>query len=99
MLKAIAWGILCLGLCARISEAKTTVTTQPFGKIADGTPVQIFTLNDGLSTEQFLQTLHDHGVQAGPMGRHGIRFVFHLDVADDQVAMLLQTLRSLRVAA
>jgi aldose 1-epimerase len=54
MLKAIALGVLCLGLYARISEAKTTVTTQPFGKIADGTPVQIFTLNDGTVEAQII---------------------------------------------
>jgi threonine aldolase len=63
------------------------------------TNIVIFTLNDGLSTEKFLQTLRNHGIQAGPMGRQAIRFVFHLDVSDDQMAVLLQTLRSLRLGA
>ena len=63
------------------------------------TNIVIFTLQDSLSPEKFLQTLRNHGVQAGGMGRQTIRFVFHLDVTDDQMAVLLQTLRSLRVGA
>src|SRR5580692_1380825 len=49
MLKVMALSILglCLGLCATLSEAKTTVTTQPFGKMPDGTSVEVFTLSDG----------------------------------------------------
>jgi aldose 1-epimerase len=39
--------VLCFGLYATMTEAKTTVTTQPFGKMPDGTPVEIFTLSDG----------------------------------------------------
>ena len=34
-------------LCAITAEAKTNVTSQPFGKLPDGTPVEIYTLNDG----------------------------------------------------
>jgi aldose 1-epimerase len=46
--QAILWGfVLCSGLCATMIEAKTTVTTQPFGKMPDGTPVEVFTLSDG----------------------------------------------------
>jgi threonine aldolase len=62
------------------------------------TNIVIFTLNDSVSAELFLQTLRTHGVQAGAMGRQTIRFVFHLDVSDDQMNVLLQTLRSVRVA-
>ena len=29
------------------AEAKTKVTSQPFGKLPDGTPVEIYTLSDG----------------------------------------------------
>ena len=47
MFRAIAVGLLCFGLCATLSEAKTTVTTQPFGKMPDGTPVEAYTLTDG----------------------------------------------------
>lgn len=34
-------------LFAPVAEAKTTVTTQAFGKMHDGTPVEIYTLSDG----------------------------------------------------
>src|SRR5580692_10791463 len=56
MLKVMALSILglCLGLCATLSEAKTTVTTQPFGKIPDGTPVEVFTLSDGTVEAQII---------------------------------------------
>jgi aldose 1-epimerase len=30
-----------------VAEAKTKVTSQPFGKLPDGTPVEIYTLSDG----------------------------------------------------
>jgi aldose 1-epimerase len=47
MLRAIAVGLLCFGFCAALSGAKTTVTTQPFGKMPDGTPIEAYTLSDG----------------------------------------------------
>jgi aldose 1-epimerase len=47
MLRAMVLSVLCFGLYATMTEAKTTVTTQPFGKMPDGTPVEIFTLSDG----------------------------------------------------
>ena len=34
-------------LLSSITEAKTTVASQPFGKMPDGTPVEIYTLKDG----------------------------------------------------
>jgi len=39
--------VLCLGMLPISVEAKTNVTKQPFGKVADGTPVEIYTLADG----------------------------------------------------
>ncbi len=47
MLRAIAIGILCFGMCATLAGAKTTVTTQPFGKMPDGTQIESYTLSDG----------------------------------------------------
>lgn len=38
---------LALTLLATIAEAKTKVSSQPFGKLPDGTAVEIYTLNDG----------------------------------------------------
>lgn len=42
---ASAFALICL--FATAAEAKTTVTTQAFGKMPDGTPVEIYTLSDG----------------------------------------------------
>jgi aldose 1-epimerase len=47
VLKRIAVGAVALTVVSMIAEAKTTVTSQPFGKMPDGTPVETYTLNDG----------------------------------------------------
>jgi aldose 1-epimerase len=46
VLRAIAIGGLWLAI-AITAEGKTKVTSQPFGKMPDGTPVEIYTLSDG----------------------------------------------------
>jgi aldose 1-epimerase len=46
-LRTIAIGGLWLALLTMSAEAKTKVTSQPFGKMPDGTAVEIFTLSDG----------------------------------------------------
>lgn len=38
---------LSLALLSMTMEAKTKVTSQPFGKMSDGTPVEIYSLSDG----------------------------------------------------
>jgi aldose 1-epimerase len=43
----IAISGLCLALFTLSAEAETKVTSQPFGKMPDGTAVEIFTLSDG----------------------------------------------------
>jgi aldose 1-epimerase len=47
VLKRIAVGAVALAAVSIIAEARTTVTSQPFGKMPDGTPVEIYTLSDG----------------------------------------------------
>jgi aldose 1-epimerase len=47
VLNRIAVGAVVLAAVSIIAEAKTTVTSQPFGKMPDGTPVEIYTLSDG----------------------------------------------------
>jgi aldose 1-epimerase len=46
-LRMIATSGLCLALFTLSAEAETKVTSQPFGKMPDGTAVEIFTLSDG----------------------------------------------------
>jgi len=48
ILGAVAMGGLCLALFSMAAESKTTVTSQSFGKMPDGTSIEIFTLTDGL---------------------------------------------------
>jgi len=47
ILGAIAIGGLCI-MTAITAEAKTKVTSQLFGKMPDGTPVEIYSLSDGV---------------------------------------------------
>jgi aldose 1-epimerase len=47
VLRTIAIGGLWIALFSMIAEAKTNVTSRPFGKMPDGTPVEIYTLSDG----------------------------------------------------
>jgi aldose 1-epimerase len=47
VMQSVAITTVCLVLFSLTMEAKTKVTSQPFGKIPDGTPVDIYTLSDG----------------------------------------------------
>jgi aldose 1-epimerase len=47
VLRTIVVGGLWLAVFCMTAEAKTKVTSQPFGKMPDGTPVEIYTLSDG----------------------------------------------------
>jgi aldose 1-epimerase len=46
ILRAIIIGAVGLTVVSLTVEAKTKVTSQPFGKLPDGTPVELFTLTD-----------------------------------------------------
>lgn len=46
--QAFVAGTLLFALSISSAEVKTKVTKQPFGKMADGTPVEIYTLSNGL---------------------------------------------------
>jgi aldose 1-epimerase len=45
--KRIAIGAVLLAAVGMTAEAKTKVTSQPFGKLPAGTPVELYTLSDG----------------------------------------------------
>ena len=47
ILRSIVVASVWLALFSIPTEAKTKVTTQPFGKMPDGTPVEIYSLSDG----------------------------------------------------
>jgi aldose 1-epimerase len=47
VLRVIAIGGLSLALLSMTAEAKTKVTSQPFGRMQDGNPVELYTLSDG----------------------------------------------------
>jgi threonine aldolase len=63
------------------------------------TNIVIFTLEDQIATEVFLQQLQHQRVRASSIGRQTVRFVFHLDVSDTQLEALLHALRSVRLPA
>jgi threonine aldolase len=66
--------------------------------VADVLPVEtnivIFQLHSSVSESKFLNYLQLNEVKALSMGKRLIRFVFHLDVSDEQFAMLIRALRS-----
>jgi threonine aldolase len=63
------------------------------------TNIVIFTLDERLKTDVFLQQLQHQQVRALSAGRQMIRFVFHLNVSDAQLDALLGALRSIRLPA
>jgi threonine aldolase len=62
------------------------------------TNIVIFSLAEGLSPDKFLEKLQSHGLRANSMGGQTIRFVFHLDINDDQLGIMVETLRKLAIA-
>jgi threonine aldolase len=63
------------------------------------TNIVIFTLDERLASQTFLQQLQHLQVRALSMGRQTIRFVFHLNVSDSQLEALLAALRGIRLSA
>jgi threonine aldolase len=60
------------------------------------TNIVIFRLHDRVNTEGFLQKLDAQRIRALSMGKQMVRFVFHLDVTDEQLNGLVEALRSFR---
>jgi threonine aldolase len=83
---------------ARAKTLERELRMLPF--VANVLPVEtnivIFSLEQGLSPDTFLQKLQSHGVKANSMGGQTIRFVFHLDISDEQLSALVEALRQLK---
>lgn len=58
------------------------------------TNIVIFELKDAARTQPLLQHLEQNGVKALSIGKGLLRFVFHLDISEDQAGELLKVLRS-----
>jgi threonine aldolase len=63
------------------------------------TNIVICSLEEGLSPDRFLEKLRSQGLRATSMGGQLIRFVFHLDISDDQLGIIVETLRKLDFAS
>lgn len=84
---------------AKILERELRTLAYVTGALPVETNIVIFTLDERLSTDSFLQQLQHQNVRAGSLGHQSIRFVFHLDVSDSQLEALLAALRSVHVPA
>jgi len=82
---------------AKALEAELRSLPYVAGVLSAETNIVIFTLEERLSTERFLTQLRRQQVRAGSMGPQTVRFVFHLDVSDSQMNLLLETLRGMSI--
>ena len=58
------------------------------------TNILIFNLDEAVTPDSYLQYLNGRGIRAGTMGKQSIRFVFHLDVSEDQTGQLIDAIRA-----
>jgi threonine aldolase len=58
------------------------------------TNIVIFDLREHVSTGEFLRHLDADGIKASAIGPRTIRFVFHLDVGEEQVANVAEAVKS-----
>jgi len=54
MLRLMVFSLLICGCVQPLRRPRLPVTTQPFGKMPDGTPVEVFTLSDGTVEAQII---------------------------------------------
>jgi threonine aldolase len=60
------------------------------------TNIVIFTLNDSLKSETFVQKLAEQNIKAVAFGTQTIRFVTHLDFTDDMLTEVIAALKKIR---
>src|ERR1044071_4977218 len=86
-MKTIVVAILCCAFCATLAEAKTDVTKQSFGKMPDGTPIELFTVSDG-KVEARIMTFGAIIVSLKTVDRKGTMedIVLGFDTAEEYVA-------------
>lgn len=86
-MKDVAVVVLCCIFCFTLAEAKTVVIKQPFGKMPDGTPIEIFTLSDG-KVEARIMTFGGIIVSLKTPDRNGKMddIVLGFDTAEEYVA-------------
>jgi threonine aldolase len=83
---------------ARVLERELRALPYVASVLPVETNIVIFSLAAGLAPEAFLRKLQSHGLRASGMGAQTIRFVFHLDISDDQLDAIVATLRKLDFA-
>jgi threonine aldolase len=81
---------------AKVLEAQLRTLPYVSAVLPVETNIVIFRLDDTVSTEGFLQRLNSQQIRALSMGKQTIRFVFHLDVTDEQLNALVDALRAFR---
>ena len=79
---------------ARILERELAALPYVAEVLPVSTNIVIFRLQDAISTEALLQKLHSQDIRALSIGRQMIRCVFHLQVSDAQLEVLVDTLRA-----
>ena len=78
---------------ARILERELKALPYVAEVLPVSTNIVIFRLQDSVSTEALLQNMRENGIRALSTGRQTIRCVFHLQVDDAQLEVLVATLR------
>jgi len=81
----------------RAEALESIVKSLPYVKeiLPVETNILVFTLDDSMPQEAFLQKLSDQGILAVPFGPQQIRFVTHLDFTDDMLNATEQILKQL----
>lgn len=83
----------------RAKQIGVLLSSRPFVRAVEPvkTNIVIFHLNENLSADPVLETLKSKGIQASAFGPKTIRFVFHLDISQEQFDKLEEILNNLTI--